>query len=193
MAQITILEMVNEIFSQIGQAPLKQLCHQEGALSRQILALAHSLGAMLSRCHRWECLTKTHQFKTVRGRIQPSGVPEDFLDLKEDDRFPKLYRIQYRTFRSSQDLIEDETLCYDYISSHWVVSQDGKVEKSRITEDTDLVKFDSHLFTLGLKSHFLEEKGLDFMSSKMDFSKLLDHLVIRNQVRKYGQMKLSYS
>ncbi len=189
---MTIIEIVNEMLHQLGLEPVKQLCKSKGALEQQILALINAQGRMLSRCARWQSLKKTHIFKTVRGKIQPKGLPKDYLELSKDDRFPKLYQIQYDTFRAKDDLIEDIDIAFDYVSKNWVVSEGGSANKSSITEDTDCIKFDEHLFILGLKSQFLEEKGLDFIGSKMEFGRLLEHLVAKNNTNQLSTRRLSY-
>jgi len=189
---LTILQIVNEVLTQIGSTPVKTLCKSENALEKQLLALINSQGRMLSRCTRWQGLIKTHVFKTIRGKTQPEGLPEDFLEMVKDDRFPKLYQIQYNMFKSREDMIENQQIAYDYITKNWVISADQKTDKENVTQDSDLIKFDDQLFILGLKSYFLEEKGLDYISSKMAFSKLLDHLIGMNNVSQMDMRRLSY-
>ena len=58
---------------------------------------------------------------------------------------------------------EDLDIAFDYVSKNWVVSEGGgSANKSSITEDTDCIKFDGHLFILGLKSQFLEAIKIGF-------------------------------
>lgn len=63
-------------------------------------------------------------------------------------------------------------LAFEYISKNWVLSSAG-VGKPSFTEDTDTYIFDDSLMILGLKTLFLQAKGLDFSLEGAQFTNLL--------------------
>ncbi len=63
-------------------------------------------------------------------------------------------------------------LAFEYISNNWVLSA-ASTGKSSFTADDDTFIFDDSLMILGLKTLFLQAKGLDFSLEGSQFSSLL--------------------
>lgn len=63
-------------------------------------------------------------------------------------------------------------LAFEYISKNWVISSSA-TGKSAFTDDTDTYIFDDSLMILGLKTLFLQAKGLDFSLEGSQFTNLL--------------------
>lgn len=61
---------------------------------------------------------------------------------------------------------------FEYISKNWVIGADG-THKTELTADTDTFVFDTSLMVLGVKTLWLQAKGLDFSLEGAQFSNLL--------------------
>lgn len=51
---------------------------------------------------------------------------------------------------------------FEYITKNWITSADGTTKKARFTLDTDLVRLDYDLVTMGLRWRWKKEKGFDY-------------------------------
>lgn len=67
-------------------------------------------------------------------------------------------------------------LAFEYISKNWVSGN-----KSSFTEDTDTFIYDDSLMILGLKTLFLQAKGLDFSLEGAQFTNLLNQCKAQDQ------------
>lgn len=63
-------------------------------------------------------------------------------------------------------------LAFEYISKNWITGADGTA-KAAFTADTDTYIFDDSLLVLGVKTLFLQAKGLDFSLEAAQFGNLL--------------------
>lgn len=62
---------------------------------------------------------------------------------------------------------------FEYISKNWVIGVDG-LRKPEFTADTDTFVFDESLMILGVKTLWLQAKGLDYSIEAAQFANLLN-------------------
>jgi len=63
---------------------------------------------------------------------------------------------------------------FEYISRNWVQEQNAGPEKDLVTIGTDIVKYEPILIIKFLKCKFLEAKGFDASSSRMEFENMMN-------------------
>lgn len=71
----------------------------------------------------------------------------------------------------------DHEMVHEYLSTGWVLGLNGSVNdqrKPRITADTDYILFSEEMFICGVKTAWLEAKGLDSSKARSEFERMLE-------------------
>jgi hypothetical protein len=115
-----------------------------------------------NRTQRWELLgpKSSQEWQTFKSGIVSAGPRQRF-------------RILQNQLCLNPSPPDNQTLSFEYISNGWVEGVDG-VGKVEITADTDTFIFSDSLLITGLKSQWMNAKGLDASFSLGEFRYLLE-------------------
>ncbi len=115
-----------------------------------------------NRSQRWPLLgpRSSQEWQTYKSGIVSAGPRQRF-------------RILNNQLAINPSPPDGQTLSFEYISNGWVQGTDGTA-KTEITADTDTFIFSDSLLITGLKSQWLQAKGLDPTFSLGEFRWLLE-------------------
>lgn len=121
------------------------------------------------RTNRWPLLgpKSAQEWAYLKGGIVSAG--------------PRMrYRIMGDRFQLNPTPAEDRNLSFEYISKNWVESSSG-TGKTKFTLDDDTCVFDDYLMTLGLKTRWLMNKGLQYDFAWSEYQSRLTQLQSTNK------------
>jgi hypothetical protein len=169
------------------------------ATAKQVLAIANRVGNEVAREKEdWSWLLTSYTFTTTNGtanydlpsdyryivnatwwdrtnywQIFGPATPEQWQTLKSGivtNGVRRWFRIQDGDFYlHPTPTTTGDTIAYEYLSNAWAVATDGTTKKTSFTADTDSPLFDEFILHLGLKAHYLKEKGLPYADDWNDY------------------------
>jgi hypothetical protein len=129
------------------------------------------------RTNRWPMLgpKSPQEWQSYKSGIVYAGPRERF-------------RIQSGAFQVSPNPPNGLTFAYEYMSSAWVIDDNGTYKQS-YSADTDTNVFDDSLMVTGLKMRWLQAKGLDYSFAAQEYTQLL--ALLRAQDKSAPKLSLS--
>jgi hypothetical protein len=214
-----VLEIVQQSFDELGlyPRPITAVGAQD-QLTQQITALYSAVGQMLVTRRVWRGLLRQHVV-TTPVPVTTLQLPSDYqrpINQAEWDRsshWPLMgpmtpqqmatihsgiisdgprtrFRLLGNTVELSPASAANQTFVFGYVSSGWVVHNDGTGTLTYLTRpvgDADVAMFNDRLMVAGIKLRFNQAKGFDTVSFAEDFQVMLDDALAQDS----GAQKLS--
>lgn len=180
------------------------LVNNNSTTARQSLAIANRVGNEVARAKDdWEWLLTSYTFTTINGtdgyelptgfryiinatwwdrtnywEIFGPATPKIWQTLKSGivtNGVRRWFRIQDNKFvLHPVPTSTGDTIAYEYLSKNWAETSDGNTQRAAFEADTDVPRFDDFILYLGIKAHYLKEKGLPYASDWNAYSDQLD-------------------
>ena len=202
---MTLISVVNSVQDRLSLPRSSAVVGSTDRTARQMLALLNEVGNYLVRKHDWRLLTKERSITTTATETQTNALPADFKRIVPDSMWnrtrllpvvgpvspqqwqalevktvPQITPI-WRVRNGTRALLllpvpaAGEQVYFEYVSSGWVLADDGVTYSSSFSADTDTMLFDEELMKAGLRYYFLQAKGLDFSVAKAEFFDAFDN------------------
>lgn len=86
----------------------------------------------------------------------------------------QIFRINNNSIEIYPSENDGMVFSYDYISSYWVKESDTGKKKPYFTKDSDTCVFDDSLMISGLKTRWMQAKGLDYSFNIQEYASLIE-------------------
>lgn len=219
MANSPVLEIVQAAFDELGLYPRPIVAvGAQDQLTQQITALYGAVGQMLVTRRVWRGLLR-HFVITTPASVSTLALPSDYgrpvnqTEWDKTSHWPLMgpmspqqmstiqngiisdgprtrYRLIGNTVELSPASAVNQTFVFSYISTGWVVHNDGVGTLTYLTKpisDADVGMFNDRLMVAGIKLRFNQAKGFDTVSYAEDFQVMLDDAMAQDS----GAQKLS--
>ena len=111
---------------------------------------------------------------------------QDWTYLKGRDLVNQTIYASFRLFAGEFNIFPqpppvDLEIAFEYISRNWVKEASSEVRKDAVTLSTDVVLYEPILIIKFLKSKWLEAKGFDSSSARLEFDNMMDSRMGRDR------------
>ena len=186
----SILKCCQDAVSKVGFDPPGSLTGSSD-YARQLLAIANTVGGALSIRKDWQAMTEEGIFTTVAAeeqftvltqfpylkkiiddtmfnrtqqkRVRGPVSPQAWQRIKSETVSPSdlYYRLRGGRLYLMSAPEAGETIAFEYYDTRFAATAAGTA-KEFFTLDTDVPRIDDELYVLGVRWHFLKEKGFDY-------------------------------
>lgn len=192
-------DVINLAASEVGITAVQSPLGSTDPSFIQLAKLLTSAGRELLGLHNWQRLTKEEAFTTTaaaeyplpddfgymidqshwdRSNSLPMAGPLSAQDwqylLGSDSAVSSIY-VSFRVAEGVLKVLPNPPpsgvdIAYEYVSRNWVVEANGTTFKDLISDDSDIVLYESTLIVKFLKLRFLGAKGFDTTDAVNQFS-----------------------
>ena len=199
----TANDIISRAATEVGLGPLTDAVSSSAAEETQLTALLNGAGQELVELYDWQQLTQEWAFSTVEGQGD-YPLPDDFSRMTNQTGWDLTNQVPvggpltpqdwsyfegrdlvsqsiYLSFRLDSDLFRvypqpppaGVSLRFEYTSRYWVKPTSGGNTET-IQNGSDTVLYDPIMMIKFLKCKWLEAKGHDASSARMEFDNLFE-------------------